>query len=88
VTEHSKYALSCSTFLDRIESGKITGITSIITINETIHKLSIIELSLNLKERPISIIRLVKEDPSVLDTLEAPFIAAEDILNRMKMVNL
>ena len=80
-TEHPKYAISCSKFLDRVESGGITGITSILTINETVHKLSIIELSSKMKERPVSIIRLVKEDPSLLDTLDNPFIVAEDIMD-------
>ena len=80
-TGHSKYALSCSKFLDRIESSGITGITSILTINETVHKLSIIELSSKMKERPVSIIRLVKEDPSLLDTLDIPFIVAENIMD-------
>ena len=80
-TEHPKYALPCSNFLDRVESGGITGITSILTINETIHKLSIIELSSKMKERPVSIIRMIKKDPSLLDTLDIPYIAAEDILD-------
>lgn len=50
------------------------------TINETVHKLSIIELSSKMKERPVSIIRLIKEDPSLLDTLDNPFIVAEAIV--------
>ena len=79
-TGHPKYALSCSKFLDRVEFGGITGITSILTINETVHKLSIIELSSKMKERPVSIIRLIKEDPSLLDTLDNPFIVAEAIV--------
>jgi len=79
-TGHPKYAPSCSGFLDCVESGEITGITSILTISETIHKLSIIELSSKMKERPVSIIRLVKRDPSLLDTLDTPFIVAENIM--------
>lgn len=80
-TEHPKYSLPCSNFLDRVESGGITGITSILTVNETIHKLSIIELSSKMKERPVSIIRMVKKDPSLLDALDIPYIAAEDIMD-------
>ncbi|RZB29139.1 MAG: hypothetical protein AEth_01471 [Candidatus Argoarchaeum ethanivorans] len=68
-TGHPKHAPSCSKFLDRVEFGGITGITSILTINEAVHKLSIIELSSKMKERPVSIIRLIKEAPSLLDTL-------------------
>ena len=80
-TGHPKYTPSCSKFLDRIESGEITGITSILTISETIHKLSIIELSSKMEKRPVSIIRLVKKDPSLLDTLDIPYMAADDMMN-------
>ena len=41
-TNHPKYAASCSIFLDRVESGEISGVTSVLSINETVHKLSII----------------------------------------------
>lgn len=33
VTTHPKYAASCSVFLDRIESGEITRVMSILSIN-------------------------------------------------------
>jgi predicted nucleic acid-binding protein len=88
-TNHPKYAASCSIFLDRIESGEISGVTSILSINETVHKLSIIELSTKLKKKPALIIALVKKDPSLLDNLVAPFLAAENIMNmNLEIVNL
>lgn len=88
-TDHLKYAASCSLFLDRVESGEISGITSILSINETVHKLSIIELSTKLKKKPALIIPLVKKDPSLLDDLETPFLAAESIMNmNLEIVNL
>jgi len=88
-TNHPKYAASCSIFLDRVESGEISGVTSILSINETVHKLSIIELSTKLKKKPALIIALVKKDPSLLDNLVAPFLAAENIMNmNLEIVNL
>jgi len=64
-TNHPKYAASCSVFLDRVESGEISGVTSVLSINETVHKLSIIELSTKLKKKPVSIIPLIKKKPSL-----------------------
>jgi predicted nucleic acid-binding protein len=88
-TNHPKYAASCSIFLDRVESGEISGVTSVLSINETVHKLSVIELSTKLKKKPALILPLVKKDPSLLDDLVAPFLAAENIMNmNLELVNL
>ena len=88
-TTHPKYANSCSLFLDRVESGEITGVTSVLSINETVHKLSIIELSSKLKKKPVLIIHLIKKNPSLLDDLETPFVAVESIMNmNLEIVNL
>ena len=88
-TNHSKYAPSCSKFLDRIEAGEITGVTSVLSVNETAHKMSIIELSSRLKKKPASILPLTKKNPSLLDSLVTPFLAAENILNmNLELVNL
>jgi predicted nucleic acid-binding protein len=76
-------------FLDRVESGEITGVTSVLSINETVHKLSIIELSSKLKKKPVLIIHLIKKNPSLLDDLETPFVAVESIMNmNLEIVNL
>jgi predicted nucleic acid-binding protein len=88
-TNHPKYAASCSIFLDRVESGEFSGVTSVLSINETVHKLSIIELSTKLKKKPALIIPLVKKNPSLLDDLVTPFLAAENIMNmNLEIVNL
>ena len=59
------------------------------SINETVHKLSIIELSTKLKKKPVSIISLIKKKPSLLDGLVAPFLAAENMVNmNLEIVNL
>ncbi len=88
-TNHPKYAASCSVLLDRIESGEISGVTSVLSINETVHKLSIIELSTKLNKKPVSIIPLIKKKPSLLDGLVTPFLAAENMMNmNLEIVNL
>jgi len=88
-TNHPKYAASCSVFLDRIESGELTGVTSILSINETVHKLSIIELSSKLKKKPVLITPLIKKNPSLLDDLETPLLTAENIMNmNLEIINL
>jgi predicted nucleic acid-binding protein len=52
-------------------------------------KLSVIELSTKLKKKPALIIPLVKKDPSLLDDLVTPFLAAENIMNmNLEIVNL
>ena len=86
-TNHPKYATSCSIFLDRVESGKITGVTSVLSVNETVHKLSIIAISSKLKKKPASIIALIKKNPSLLDGLVTPFLAAENIINEHELRN-
>jgi predicted nucleic acid-binding protein len=88
-TNHPKYAASCSAFLDRIESGEVIGVISVLSINETVHKLSVIELSSKLNKKPVSIIPLIKKNPSLLDDLETPFLAAENIMSmNLEIVNL
>jgi len=88
-TNHPKYATSCSIFLDRVESGKITGVTSVLSVNETVHKLSIIAISSKLKKKPASIIALIKKNPSLLDGLVTPFLAAENIMDmNLEMIDL
>lgn len=88
-TNHPIYSASCSIFFDRVEAGEITGVTSLLSVNETIHKLSIIELSSKLKKKPVSIISLIKKNPSLLDKLDTPFLAAENLINmNLEMVDL
>jgi predicted nucleic acid-binding protein len=88
-TNHPKYAASCSVFLDRVESGEISRVTSILSINETVHKLAVIELSSKLKKKPVSVISLIKKKTSLLDDLVAPFLAAENMMNmNLEIVNL
>jgi len=39
-TNHPKYAASSSIFLDHVELGEISAVTSVLSINETVHKMS------------------------------------------------
>ena len=74
-TNHPKYDTSRSIFLNRVESGEITGVPSVLSINETVHKLAIIELSSKLKKKPVSIIPLIKKTPSRLMSNDAMHVA-------------
>jgi predicted nucleic acid-binding protein len=67
----------------------VVGVASVLGITEVVHKLSIIELSSKLKKKPQSIVSLIKNDPSILDKLETPFIAAQNILSmNLEIINL
>jgi len=89
VTNHPKYTAASSSFLDRVESGEVVGVASVLGITEEVHKLSIIELSSKLKKKPQSIVSLIKNDPTLLDKLETPFIAAQNILSmNLEIINL
>ena len=69
VTNHLKYTATSSSFLDRVESGEVVGVASVLGITEVIHKLSIIELSSKLKKKPQSILSLIRN----YEELSTPF---------------
>ncbi len=65
-TEHTNYGHPCKAFLHRVERGELKGTPSTLTINEVLHRLMLIELSEKEAVGPGDVIRLIKEDPSVL----------------------
>ena len=65
-TEHVNYGKPCKAFLHRLERNELTGITSTLTINEVLHRLTLIELSEKEAIGPRDVVRLIKENPSVL----------------------
>lgn len=65
-TGHSRYGETCKEFLHRLERNELKGITSTLTLNEVLHRLTIIELSEKEDVEPREVIRLVKDNPSVL----------------------
>ena len=65
-TGHPNYGEKCKEFLRRVERKELKGITSTLTINEVLHRLTIIELAEKEDVKPREVIRLIKETPSVL----------------------
>lgn len=72
-TGHSNYGEKCKQFLRRVESKELKGITSTLTINEVLHRLTIIELAEKKDVEPRGVIRLIKESPSVLTNASNSF---------------
>jgi predicted nucleic acid-binding protein len=65
-TDHANYGQQCKALLHRVERNELKGITSTITINEVLHRLTLIELSEKEAVGPGDVIRLIKENSSVL----------------------
>jgi predicted nucleic acid-binding protein len=65
-TEHANHGKTCKAFLHRLERNELTGITSTLTLNEVLHRLTLIELSEKEAVGPREVLRLIKENPSVL----------------------
>ena len=79
-TAHPLYSNSCSNFFRNMEDGKITGITSALTITETLHKLLIINLCKVGNLKPREALKLIKKRPTILSELKEPYTAVEKIL--------
>ena len=65
-TGHSKYGQTCKVFLRCVERNELKGVTSALTINEVLHRLTIIEIAQKEDVGPREVIGLIKEHPSVL----------------------
>jgi len=59
----TEYTDSCARFLQRIEEGKLTGITSTLVIAETLHRLMIIEATSKLQIEPKGAVHYLKHHP-------------------------
>lgn len=77
ITEHPEYGIWCEELLERVKSGDIEGKISIIVLNELLHKLIIGEIAEKKGIKPFEAIRYIKENPKVLEDLEAYEIVEE-----------
>ena len=77
ITEHPKYGIWCEELLEMVKSGDIKGKISIIVLNEFLHKLVIGEVAERKSIKPFEATRLIKENPKVLEDLEAYEIVEE-----------
>jgi predicted nucleic acid-binding protein len=78
-TGHSNYGEKCKEFLRRLERMELKGITSTLTINEVLHRLTIIELAEKEDVEPRAVLRLIKETPSVLTKASNSFMFIEKL---------
>lgn len=89
-TNHPRYCKSCRNFLERIEKGEISAITSSLTLTEILHKLIIIDVCEIKGIKAWKALRLIKDKPEVLGELREPYIAIDKIQNlpNLKIVSL
>lgn len=65
-----EYVGSCSSFLKRVETGEIKGVTSILVISEVIHKLMFSELIERYGVKPKDVLLRMKNNPELIASLE------------------
>jgi predicted nucleic acid-binding protein len=71
IAMHPVFGRQCRGFLKKVESGYVTGVSSVLTLNELLHKLILGEISTK-HEIPITqTIRFIKKNPNALKTLDA-----------------
>ena len=76
-TGHPKYEQTCKEFLRHVERNELKGITSTLTINEVLHRLTILEIAEKEDIEPRAVLRLIKENPSVLTNASSSFMFIE-----------
>jgi len=69
ISGHSIYGNSCKGFLRRGKKGEIKGITSIIVLNEVLHKLVLGEVAEERGLRLYQVIDIIKQNPEILKDL-------------------
>jgi len=70
ISEHSIYGRSCTEFLNRIENGEIKGVTSVVVLNELLHKLILAEVVEKRGLKLYRVIDYIKRNPNVLENLK------------------
>lgn len=71
ISSHPVYGDPCKEFLKRVERNELNGKTSVIVLNELLHKLVLGEVSKKSKITLSQTFDYIKKKPDVLSTLEA-----------------
>jgi len=71
IAGHRKYFNSCKNFLNRIENKKIKGVTSVIVLNELLHKLIIGEVAQKFQLKIYVVFDFIKQKPEILSDLKS-----------------
>lgn len=77
ITKDRVFGKACMAFLQRIENGEIQGFTSVIVLNELLHKLVIGEVRQKHRLSRAAVIRFIDKNPSVLKGLKAYWLVAD-----------
>ena len=65
-----RYGESANRFLKRISNGDVIGFTSVLVLNEVLHKLMISEVAKKCKISPSESLRHMKSNPAIISQLE------------------
>lgn len=70
ISDHPRYGTACNEFLDRVKAGEIKGKTSVIVLNELLHKLIIGEIAEKEDVKPTQVVRRIKKNKEILQDLK------------------
>lgn len=81
ITYHSEFGLTIKNFLKNIELGLFQGKTSIIVLNELLHKLVIGEIAEKYKLKLFQVPAFIKQDPTILSNLKS-----YELINKIELI--
>jgi len=83
ITDHPEFGLIIKNFLKNIELGLFQGKTSIIVLNELLHKLVIGEIAEKYRLKLFQVPAIIKQDPTILSNLKS-----YELVNKIESIML
>lgn len=84
-TEDERYVDRCEDLLDSIEAGRVKGFTSVLVLNEVVHKLMTLEIAEEKDVAPGAVMQHIRNDSSLLGTVSE---AWNDLIRILSIDNL
>ncbi len=81
ITDHPEFGLIIKNFLKNIELGLFQGKTSIIVLNELLHKLVIGEIAEKYRLKLFQVPAFIKQDPTILSNLKS-----YELVNKIELI--
>ncbi len=81
ITDHPEFGLSTKNFLKNIELGIFQGKTSIIVLNELLHKLVIGEIAEKYRLKLFQVLAFIKQNPAILSSLKS-----YELVNKIELI--
>ncbi|GFO97018.1 hypothetical protein ig2599ANME_1217 [groundwater metagenome] len=81
ITDHPEFGVSTKNLLKNIELGIFQGKTSIIVLNELLHKLVIGEIAEKYGLKLFQVISCIKQDPTILSNLKS-----YELVNKIELI--